>query len=144
MFKFHFTNFRQRCVGPSRFDGNRAEERRRSEARRERQADAALGKPEGNTGSSARPVVSGHFSLLCVPFVRVSWRQVGCACWRNREADGTGRIVSFEYLEERGHILFRPARKRRRLPRSRNTRYSLRHFCWPPPPSFLLSHDTTE
>lgn len=74
----------------------------------------------------ASPSAAGHFSLLCVPSVRVTWRHVCARTGRNnreKREKGQASALPFEYLEGRGHILFRTFRFR--LPH--------RHFSSPPP-----------
>lgn len=98
------------------------------------------GEPEGNSGgrSSASPSAAGHFSLLCVPSVRVTWRHVCARTRRNnreKQEKGQASVLPFEYLEGRGHILFRTFRFR--LPKLPH-----RHFSSPPlspPPSPRLA-----
>lgn len=63
----------------------------------------------------ASPSAAGHFSLLCVPSVRVTWRHVCARTGRNnreKREKGQASALPFEYLEGRGHILFRTFRFR--------------------------------
>lgn len=116
LFKFHFTNAGN--VGAVGAGGRGKKGRKWPSGRCTLSVGKASREIPGRSSCAPRTAVAGHFSLLCVPFVRVT-RGGTCACVTRRggaRVHGTGLALALNiyksadifYLEQRENTGFRP------------------------------------